>query len=49
MAWCPSGDKPLSEPVMDYRTDAYESINLNELRGSIATFIFMDFNILRPQ
>ena len=32
MAWHLTGDKPLSEPMMAYFTDAYVSFGLNELK-----------------
>ena len=32
MAWCRSGDEPLSEPMMVWFTDVY--IHLNELNGA---------------
>ena len=31
MAWHQTGAKPLSEPMMASFTEAYESLNLNEL------------------
>ena len=34
MAWCLTGDKPLSEPMMAYFTEAYASLGLNELKRS---------------
>ena len=41
MAWRWPGDKPLSEPMLLYFTDAYVSLGLSELRHMQTWYLFL--------
>ena len=52
MAWCHSGDKPLSEPMMLVYQHIYASLSLNELSININSWTYVDedrpYNISPP-
>ena len=39
MAWRRTDNKPLSEPIMAYFTDAYASLGLNEISPDISGLV----------